>query len=72
MVKVKYTNTDGKVNIPQIKSAISKMKELLDILDAMNEHTFGTFDDNCSGDVYTTVADSIQSVTDGLLHGEPR
>lgn len=72
MVKVKYTNTDGKANMPQIKRAISKMKELLNILDAMNEYTFGAFDDNCSGDVYTTVADSIQSVTDGLLHGEMR
>ena len=72
MVKVKYTNMDGKVNVPQIKRAISKMKELLDILDAMNEHTFGAFDENCSGDVYTTVADSIQSVTDGLLRDELR
>lgn len=63
-------SANSAVNYRKIKIALSKMQELIDILDSMDEVTYGAFDYNSVGDVYTTVADSIMSIKSGAFNSE--
>lgn len=51
------------VNNQRIRTAVRKMQELLDILDGMNEATFGEFDSACISDVYTTISDNLMPLS---------
>lgn len=68
MSVVKYVKADSEnfVNYTRIRTALNKMQELMDILDSMNEPTYGMFEDNCAGDIYTLVSDSIITLTQSL------
>lgn len=58
------------VNYREIKLALSKMQELINILDDMDDATYWAFDDNSAGDVYTLVSDSIMSIKNGVLNSK--
>lgn len=62
--------SDSTVNYRKIKLALSKMQELIDILDDMDEATYWEFDYNSTGDVYTLVSDSIMSIKNGVLNSK--
>ena len=62
---VRYIKADSEnfIDHSKIRAARRKMWELLDILDSMNEPTFGEFDQNCTADVYTDISDSLASLS---------
>ena len=62
--------SDSTVNYRKIKLALSKMQELIGILDDMDEATYWEFDYNSAGDVYTLVSDSIMSIKKGVLNSK--
>ena len=55
------------VNNQKIRTAVRKMRELLDILDGMNEATFAEFDNACTSDVYTTISDNLMPLSNRFL-----
>ena len=63
MVTYVKAHSEKFVDNSKIRAARKKMRQLLDTMDSMNEPTFGAFDDNCAGDVYTVVADSIVTLS---------
>ena len=55
------------VNNQKVRTAVRKMRELLDILDGMNEATFAAFDSACTSDVYTTISDNLMPLSNRFL-----
>lgn len=55
------------VNNQKIRTAVRKMRELLGILDGMNEATFAVFDNACISDVYTTISDNLMPLSNRFL-----
>lgn len=55
------------INYRRIRLAVDKMEDLLDILDGMDEATYGAFEDNAAGDIYTMLSDSVMSIKNGAF-----